>query len=334
MQPLAMDLNIAETSDRKSRKRNDSYFDAVFKNMPDLPQIAKSDGLPPAPSNTPATTQNKLEPILSAPAVATVAPSGPIQKIGDLYTGDPFFEAISERRHHFILETPIEEPFPAEMESVIFGTGCFWGAEKAFWRLPGVYSTAVGFARGTTKNPSYPAVCTGWTGHNEVVRVVYNPSKIAFADLLRMFWQCHDPTQGNGQGNDRGSQYRSGIYCTTESQKALAESSRTAYEAELMRKGRGKGKKITTEITGPESPTTMYLADEYHQQYLAKPGSRPYCSAMPTGVNLPEYSEWVPDSIQQNMAHEPKLSKKFWSKHGPKPGCVLRQPNKPIKWSK
>jgi peptide-methionine (S)-S-oxide reductase len=181
---------------------------------------------------------------------------------------------------HFVLGTPLVPPFPGEMRLALFGLGCFWGAEKGFWKMKGVYSTAVGYAAGSTPNPSYHEVCTGLTGHNEVVRVVFDPAKVSYADLLRAFWEGHDPTQGMRQGNDVGTQYRSGIYVHDDEQRKAAESSRDAYGKALAAAGHGA---ITTEILpAPE----FYYAEEYHQQYLAKnPGG--YCGHGGTGVSCP-----------------------------------------------
>jgi peptide-methionine (S)-S-oxide reductase len=181
---------------------------------------------------------------------------------------------------HFVTGHRIKPPFPDGMARAIFGMGCFWGAERKFWETVGVYSTAVGYAGGYTKNPSYEEVCSGMTGHTEVVLVVYDPTKIAYDQLLRVFWENHDPTQGMRQGNDAGTQYRSAIYTTTPEQAKLAEASRVAYQAELAKAGHGA---ITTEIR--EAPE-LYYAEDYHQQYLAKnPGG--YCGIGGTGVSCP-----------------------------------------------
>jgi peptide-methionine (S)-S-oxide reductase len=181
---------------------------------------------------------------------------------------------------HYVKDTPIQPPFPAHYERALFGLGCFWGAERRFWSLPGVYSTAVGYAAGHTPNPTYEEVCSGLTGHNEVVLVIFDPEKIGFDELLRQFWEAHDPTQGMRQGNDVGTQYRSGIYCFGESQKAKAEASRARYAAALKTAGRGHP---TTEILpAPE----FYYAEDYHQQYLAKKPSG-YCGLGGCGVDFP-----------------------------------------------
>jgi peptide-methionine (S)-S-oxide reductase len=181
---------------------------------------------------------------------------------------------------HFVNGHPIAPPFPEGLELALFGMGCFWGAERKFWEAPGVYSTAVGYAAGITPNPTYEEVCSGLTGHNEVVRVVYDPKATRYEDLLRIFWENHDPTQGMRQGNDVGTQYRSGIYAYSPEQRRLAEASRDAYQRVLTKAGYGP---ITTEILdAPE----FYYAEDYHQQYLAKnPGG--YCGLGGTGVSCP-----------------------------------------------
>jgi peptide-methionine (S)-S-oxide reductase len=182
---------------------------------------------------------------------------------------------VAER--HFVLGHPLKGPFPENMERALFGLGCFWGAEKAFWQLDGVFTTAVGYAGGWTPNPSYREVCSGMTGHNEVVLVVFDPAVITYENLLRTFWESHDPTQGMRQGNDMGTQYRSGIYAFSDEQQRVAEASRRSYQAELTRAGYGE---ITTEIL--KAPD-FYYAEDYHQQYLAKnPGG--YCGLGGTGV--------------------------------------------------
>ena len=181
---------------------------------------------------------------------------------------------------HFVNGNRLEPPFPEGSRYAMFGLGCFWGAERKFWTLPGVYSTAVGYAGGLTPNPTYEEVCSGLTGHNEVVRVVYDPGQVSYDELLRVFWESHDPTQGMRQGNDVGTQYRSGIYCYDDSQRAAAERAATAYGAKLLEAGYPA---ITTEIVvAPE----FYFAEDYHQQYLAKnPGG--YCGLGGTGVSCP-----------------------------------------------
>jgi peptide-methionine (S)-S-oxide reductase len=181
---------------------------------------------------------------------------------------------------HFVNGAPLAGPFPQHLEQVVFGLGCFWGAERIFWQRDGVYSTAAGYAGGFTPNPSYQEVCTGMTGHAEVVLVVFDPLKVRFEGLLALFWESHDPTQGMRQGNDRGSQYRSAIYTFGEAQLRSAEQSRQAFEAELADAGFGV---ITTEIKPMDA---FYYAEEYHQQYLAK-NPDGYCGIRGTGVNCP-----------------------------------------------
>ncbi len=181
---------------------------------------------------------------------------------------------------HYVLKSPLKPPFPAELELALFGLGCFWGAERKFWQLKGVYSTSVGYAAGQTPNPTYEEVCSGLTGHNEVVRVVYDPKLISYEQLLKIFWESHNPTQGMRQGNDMGTQYRSGVYVTSKAQGDTANMSRRAYEAELTRAGLAK---ITTEIL--EAPV-FYYAEGYHQQYLAK-NPDGYCGLGGTGVTCP-----------------------------------------------
>jgi peptide-methionine (S)-S-oxide reductase len=181
---------------------------------------------------------------------------------------------------HFVSGRPLTAEVPEGMEVAMFGMGCFWGVERMFWKLDGVWLTMAGYAGGPTPNPTYKEVCSGRTGHNEVVRVVFDPAKVSYDDLLRVFWEGHDPTQGMRQGNDRGTQYRSGIYAFTEAQKAAAEASRAAFQPRLDAAGFGA---ITTEIV--EAPV-FYFAEEYHQQYLAKnPGG--YCGIGGTGVTCP-----------------------------------------------
>jgi len=204
----------------------------------------------------------------------------------------------------------------------------FWGSEKGIWRLPGggIYSTAVGYCAGYTPNPTYNEACSGMTGHTEGVQVVYDPAKISFVDILRWFWEAHDPTQGMGQGNDRGTQYRSGFYWFDDEQKALIMASKAAYETAL-KDAKGLGP-ITTECApASDYETLFYFGEDYHQQYLAKPGARPYCSAMPREVSLPPFAEWAPAGLEH---HAPKLPESFWKVHGPKPHCVIRSPNEPI----
>jgi peptide-methionine (S)-S-oxide reductase len=181
---------------------------------------------------------------------------------------------------HFTNGNPLKGPFPEGLETAMFGLGCFWGAERKFWQQTGVYSTAVGYAAGSTPNPTYKEVCSGQTGHNEVVLVVFDPKVVSYGDLVKLFWESHNPTQGMRQGNDSGTQYRSGIYTYGANQQALAEQSRDLYQPELTKAGFPA---ITTEIIpAPE----FYYAEEYHQQYLAKnPGG--YCGLGGTNVSCP-----------------------------------------------
>lgn len=181
---------------------------------------------------------------------------------------------------HFVNGRPLSAPVPEGMEQAMFGMGCFWGVERVFWKLPGVYLTMVGYAGGYTPNATYEEVCTGQTGHNEVVRVIYDPAVISYDDLLRQFWEGHNPTQGMRQGNDRGTQYRSGIYTYSDAQQAAATASKAAFQDRLTGSGFGA---VTTEILpAPE----FYFAEDYHQQYLAKNPSG-YCGLGGTGVTCP-----------------------------------------------
>ena len=189
-------------------------------------------------------------------------------------------EALEVPDKHFANGHPLKPPFPAGMQQAVFGLGCFWGAERLFWKIPGVYSTSVGDAGGETKNPTYEEVCSGFTNHAEVVLVVFDPKAISYEELLKVFWEGHDPTQGMRQGNDRGSQYRSTIYAYGDEQLRAAEKSKEAFQQALKAKGFGP---ITTEIrAAPE----FYYAEDYHQQYLGKnPGG--YCGLGGTGVSCP-----------------------------------------------
>ena len=215
---------------------------------------------------------------------------------------------------HQVLGTPIDTASTPDRPEALFGCGCFWGAEKGFWRLPGVITTAVGYAGGSTEQPRYEQVCSGRTGHAEVVRVVWDPERVDFSDLLKLFWECHDPTQGDRQGNDRGSQYRSAIFVNEPALLELAQASRDRYQALLAAAGFGR---ITTEIGAGRR---FHFAEDYHQQYLARPGSRPYCSAQPSGVALdpfPGASYRLPEAVWQ--AYDWRV-----------PHCVLRGENTPI----
>ncbi len=181
---------------------------------------------------------------------------------------------------HDVLDATLSGPFPAGLETAMFALGCFWGAEKKFWQVPGVYTTAVGYAAGITPNPTYREVCSGMTGHAEVVLVVFDPKRVSYDDLLKVFWESHDPTQGMRQGNDVGTQYRSGIYYYNDQQRAAAERTRDDYNRALSKAGYGP---ITTEIVqAPE----FYYAEDYHQQYLSK-NPNGYCGLGGTGVSCP-----------------------------------------------
>lgn len=221
---------------------------------------------------------------------------------------------ITTAERHGVLGTALKAPLSTSQQEALFGCGCFWGAEKGFWRLPGVICTAVGYAGGFTPNPTYEEVCSGRTGHTEVVRVVWDQNAIDFSDLLKLFWECHDPTQGMAQGNDSGTQYRSAIYVSSPEQLALANASRDRYQQLLTAAGRGL---ITSEIAA-EKP--FYFAETAHQQYLARPGSRPYCSARPSGVTLDGFD---------GAAY--RLPPAVWSHYDWSiPHCVLRGDNTPI----
>lgn len=198
---------------------------------------------------------------------------------GEALPGRP--DPIPTADRHFVNGNPIQPPFPDGLETAMFGMGCFWGVERIFWKLDGVWTTAAGYAAGYTKNPTYHEVCTGLTGHNEVVLVVYDPAIISYETLLRTFWENHDPTQGMRQGNDTGTQYRSGIYTFNAGQRAAANASKTTYGLAL--KSAGVDRSITTEVL--EAPQ-FYYAEEYHQQYLAK-NPDGYCGIGGTGVSCP-----------------------------------------------
>jgi len=192
-------------------------------------------------------------------------------------------QAMPVPERHFVLDAPLRPPYPAGLEVADFGLGCFWGAERVFWQLEGVFTTAVGYEGGYTPNPTYEETCTGRTGHAEVVRVVFDPTKISYRDLLKTFWESHDPTQGMRQGNDVGTTYRSAIYTHTPQQAAAAAATRDAFQPVLAAKGYGE---ITTEIAPAGE---FYFAEDYHQQYLAKvPGG--YCGLGGTGLRLDDQS--------------------------------------------
>lgn len=223
-------------------------------------------------------------------------------------------DSVEALQHH-VLGTLIGAAPEAGQAEAQFGCGCFWGAEKGFWRLPGVITTAVGYAGGQSEAPSYEQVCSGRTGHAEIVRVVWDRATVDFSDLLKLFWECHDPTQGDRQGNDRGSQYRSCIFVDDPSLLQLAEASRDHYQQQLSAAGFGP---ITTQIaSGP----VFHAAEPYHQQYLAKPGSRPYCSAQPSGIPLGAFA-----------GSSFKLGAQVWQAYDWSiPHCVLRGENAPIR---
>jgi len=189
-------------------------------------------------------------------------------------------DAIPTASEHYVTHAPLKGPYPQGAEMALFGLGCFWGAERKFWQVPGVYVTAVGYAGGPTPNPTYEEVCSGRTGHTEAVLVVFDPDKVSYEQLLKVFWESHDPTQGMRQGNDVGTQYRSGIYTYNEEQRRAAEESKAAYETALRASGMGP---ITTEIL---PAPTFYFAEGYHQQYLAK-NPAGYCGLGGTGVSCP-----------------------------------------------
>ena len=189
-------------------------------------------------------------------------------------------QAIVTPGDHAVLGTPMAPPYPDGLETAVFGTGCFWGTEEIFWQVPGVYTTAVGYAGGYTPNPTYEEVCSGQTGHTEVVLVVFDPAKTSYEEILRLFWENHDPTQGMRQGNDAGTQYRSLILATTPGQRQAAERSRAMFQQALASEGYGQ---ITTEIADGD---TFYYAEPYHQQYLAK-NPNGYCGLGGTGVSCP-----------------------------------------------
>jgi peptide-methionine (S)-S-oxide reductase len=195
--------------------------------------------------------------------------------------------AIATAHEHFVSGHPLKGPYPDGLETVYFGMGCFWGAERLLWQVPGVWVTASGYAGGQTPNPTYQETCTGMTGHAETVMVVYDPKEVSFEDLLRLFWESHDPTQGMRQGNDVGTTYRSAIYTTTDAQLKAAQASKETYEAALRKAGHGK---VTTEI---RMAPAFYFAEDYHQQYLAKnPGG--YCGLQGTGVSCAIPSATLP----------------------------------------
>ncbi len=219
---------------------------------------------------------------------------------------------------HRILKTDIRKNPNCQEDEIIFGCGCFWGAEKCFWKLPGVITTSVGYAGGIKNNPTYYEVCSGLTGHSEVVRVVWDKSEIDISDLLKMFWECHDPTQKNRQGNDIGTQYRSAIYYKNENNKKIILASKEQYQKELNNRNLGL---IETEI---KMINSYFYAEDYHQQYLASADSRQYCSASPTKVKLEDFT-----------GSNYKLENYIWENFNWEVDkCVLRSDNNPIKKNK
>jgi len=236
-------------------------------------------------------------------------------------------EKMQINDRHRVLGTKMDA-VPEGHKVAVFANGCFWGSEKGIWRFPGdgITCTAVGYCAGFTPNPTYEEACSGRSGHTEAVRVVYDPAKISFVDILRWFWEAHDPTSGMRQGNDVGTQYRSGFYYFDDEQKQLIEASKAAYEKAL-------GRPITTEIAAASDYDQYgglwYFAESYHQQYLASPGARPYCSAQPQGVSVPPFESWAPEALKDSYA--PKLPEAFWKQHAPAKGCsVVNSPNEPI----
>lgn len=249
--------------------------------------------------------------------------------------GRPTPMANIEGLRHAVLGNRLTE-VPDGYKVAVYASGCFWGSEKGQWRFPqGIHSTAVGYCAGFTPNPTYEEACSTRTGHTEGVRVVYDPKQVSFVDILRWFWESHDPCSGMGQGNDRGSQYRSGFYYFDDEQRQLIEASRAAYQDALLKTGRERP--ITTEVAAATDYDAYgglwYYAEPYHQQYLAKPGARPYCSAQPQGVSLPPFDEWCPFPVDSELreTNRPTLPETFWAQHGPKRGCsVVQQPNEPV----
>lgn len=239
---------------------------------------------------------------------------------------------------HYVLGNKLDE-VPEGFELAVYANGCFWGSEKGAWRFPGtgIHSTAVGYCGGFTPNPTYQEACSGRTGHTEGVRVVFDPKEVSFVDVMRWFWEAHDPCSGMGQGNDRGSQYRSAFYYHDQNQKSLIEASQAAYEKALAEKTGRSDRQITTEVAAASDYDkyggVWFYAEAYHQQYLAKPGARPYCSAQPQGVSLPDYDEWCPfpEGSAEREKYRPKLPEAFWKQHAPQKGCsVVNAPNEPV----
>jgi len=289
-----------------------------------VPQLLHSALYTPAPDAVGRAWQFRRAFDVQLASASTVA-SPAVQPASVSTLADP---ASMVGRKHRVRGSPLCPPFPVGFQVCTFGAGCFWGTEKGFWRLPGVYTTAVGYCGGheTGIEPSYEQVCTGNTGHNEVTQVVWDPNVISFADLLCQFWRCHDPTQGNRQGNDRGSQYRSGIYCCDEIQASAARASLVAFDKAVRQRGFPA---ITTEV---RVGVPFHYAEDYHQQYLATPGSRQYCSAEPTGVPLPAFDTWSLEGVAGSRARSelrPKLPQAFWGTYDSSVGA----PNEPVELS-
>jgi len=285
-----------------------------------------------AAAATPKNNLNRVQPLRMISSLMDMLGGGdkPLIDPSKALPGRQTKMANIDGYRHYVLGNKLTD-VPEGHKVAYFGNGCFWGSEKGIWRLPaGIHSTAVGYCGGFTPNPTYEEACSGQTGHTEGVRVVYDPDAVSFVDILRWFWEAHDPASGMGQGNDRGSQYRSGFYYTDDEQLQLINASKAAYEKAIS-------KTITTEITdanGYEQYGGIWnFGEQYHQQYLSKPGSRPYCSAQPQGVSLPEYDKWCPFPKDSELykKHQPTLNEAFWNKHAPKKGCsVVNEKNEPI----
>mmetsp|Transcript_29551 Transcript_29551/g.82596 ORF Transcript_29551/g.82596 Transcript_29551/m.82596 type:complete len:291 (-) Transcript_29551:55-927(-) len=272
--------------------------------------------------------ESKALGVLFFSSLANIVMGNSLSMDGSGMEGRDVEEKLSNK--HVVLSSQLRPPYPKEgLDSIVVATGCYWGAEKGFWRLPGVYTTAVGYAGGTTKNPTYHETCTGRTGHTEAVLVVWDSTKLGTADILKQFWECHDPTQVNGQGFDTGTQYRSALYWTTEAQKDLAFASKEAYSKALG------NRKIATEMKSLQEAGPFYYAHEEYQQYLARPGARQYCSAQPQGVALPPFDTWAPDEYKGSDKHGNKLPEDFWTKYGSaaNPHCTMKSPHEQIVWS-
>jgi len=288
-----------------------------------------------------AAASKKLQPVRMIGSILDMLGGGgdkPLISPDEALPGRSQKMANIDGSRHYVLGNKLEE-VPDGYKEAVFANGCFWGSEKGIWRLPkGIHSTAIGYCAGFTPNPTYEEACSGRTGHTEGVRVVYNPAEVSFVDVLRWFWEAHDPCSGMGQGNDRGSQYRSGFYYFDDEQKQMIEASKAAYEKRLE-EAIGNKRPITTEIAGASDYDKYgglwYFGEVYHQQYLAKPGARPYCSAQPQGVSLPDYDEWCPfPEGDLKEKHRPTLPESFWGKHAPRKGCsVVSAPNDVIEAS-